>query len=86
MSKRGRPQKKTIQEPPSAIIARDIPPEELETTIADVSDRMMHYAERPKGGKCCPECSAFPVVTVQKRGAYASYRCRECGFRWEVVE
>lgn len=86
MAKRGRPKKQVEKEVVSTVPARDLPPEELQTTVAEVSDRMLRYSDRPKTKPPCPECGYFPVVTVQKRGPYASYRCRECGFRWEVVE
>jgi DNA-directed RNA polymerase subunit M/transcription elongation factor TFIIS len=52
----------------------------LSTTMAEPGDRMMRYRRTPP----CPACGAHPVVCTQRRGAYAAFRCRQCGHRWEV--
>lgn len=53
----------------------------LSTTMAEPEDRMMRYRRNPR----CPACDAHPVVCTQRRGAWAQFRCRECGHRWEVA-
>ena len=64
---------------PEVSVSREVTIE-IQTTMAEPQDRMLRYRKPP-----CPECGMSPVVTVQKRGPYASYRCRECGFRFEEV-
>lgn len=46
-----------------------------------LSDRMATYRMRRPA---CPSCDAFPSVCMMKRGAYALWRCRSCGRRWET--
>ena len=67
------------------------PPKEVQTPeIPEIEDRMLRYSPRTSQTsmrnkpRCCPECQAMPVVTVQRRRHWAVYRCRECGHRWEV--
>ena len=61
--------------------AVDIEPEALVVPVTpdQIEDRMLRYSK-----PSCPECDAFPVVCMGKRGPVASYRCRMCGHRWEV--
>jgi len=54
---------------------------EIQTTTIDMPhDRMMRYRKSPS----CPKCNAHPVVCKARRQDYAFFRCRECGYRWEV--
>jgi len=64
---------------PEVSVSREVTIE-IQTTMAEPQDRMLRYRKPP-----CPECNASPVVTIQRRGPYASYRCRACGFRFEEV-
>jgi hypothetical protein len=52
----------------------------LETTMAVPEDRMTRYRRNPR----CPACDAHPTVCIQRRGAWAAFRCRHCGHRFEV--
>jgi len=81
MSKKHKSKPLSLDEPLGSL-SRDIPvpTEELQTTMAEPQDRMLRYRKPP-----CPECNASPVVTIQRRGPYASYRCRACGFHFEEV-
>jgi len=64
---------------PEVSVSREVTIE-IQTTMAEPQDRMLRYRKPP-----CPECNASPVVTIQRRGPYASYRCRACGFHFEEV-
>lgn len=52
----------------------------LSTTTAEYGDRMLRHRRNPP----CPKCGAHPSVCTQRRGAWAAFRCRQCGHRWEV--
>ena len=79
MAKRGRPRKtkavKPIVEP---IVVPEINPPQLNPTI--IQDRIMRYRRNAP----CPECQSHPVVCIMRKLNYAAFRCRECGYRWEV--
>jgi len=83
--KRGRPKK--VKDPAPIIEELEIPdiveapiPELLAAPV--IQDRMMHYGyQKPR---YCPECRSMPVVTMLKRRDYALYRCRACGYKWEI--
>jgi len=55
-------------------------PQELKTTMIEGTDRMLRYNRNPK----CPECGAHPVICTIRRRSYKAFRCRMCGYRWEV--
>ena len=57
-----------------------IPIPELQNTVINGHDRMARYQRHPP----CPKCDAKPSVCMMRRPGYASYRCRQCGYRWEV--
>jgi hypothetical protein len=53
----------------------------LNNRLAAYDDRMKRYTKV----NACPECKAFPVICTMRRQGYASFRCRECGHRWEIT-
>ena len=79
--KKGRPSKtkanivKVIVIEDETVLATDV--------INTIQDRMLTYR---RSYAACPICKAQPVICTMKRVNYRSYRCRECGHRWEVTE
>lgn len=56
------------------------PNHELNNTMANGRDRMARHRRSP----ACPKCDARPVVCMMRRPKFAAFRCRQCGYRWEV--
>ncbi|OPY78279.1 MAG: hypothetical protein A4E65_02302 [Syntrophorhabdus sp. PtaU1.Bin153] len=60
-----------------------------EVAVAEIRTTQATYQQDPpepytyRDG--CPDCGAFPVVTEQKIRTYRVCRCRECGWRGEMV-
>ena len=50
------------------------------TLIKNGRDRMMKYKKNPP----CPKCGAHPSVCMMRLPKFAAFRCRQCGYRWEV--
>lgn len=93
--KRGRPigSKKKVRRPKKVIeeIKAPDPPKEVQIPeIPEIEDRMLRYSPRTSQTsmrnkpRCCPECQAMPVVTIQRRRYWTAYRCRKCGHRWDM--
>ena len=60
--------------------AREMRNHNLDNTMANGRDRMARYQRHPP----CPKCDAHPSVCTMRRPRYAAFRCRQCGYRWEV--
>ena len=69
--------RKLIQKQDQAREARN---RHLNTTVINGRDRMARYKRNPP----CPKCGAHPVVCMMRRPKFAAFRCRQCGYRWEV--
>lgn len=54
----------------------------LETTEAQLEDRVMRHQRNP----VCPSCGTHPVICMMRRPGYKKFRCRACGHQWEVFE
>lgn len=64
----------------AAIAAHESSAPEIQTTMAAPDDRMVRYRRNPP----CPKCGAHPVVCMMRRPGHKVFRCRECGYRWEI--
>ena len=85
MAKRGRPRKtkkaQKVEPVVNEVLVSDPPvvdPPVVELGI--IQDRIMRY----RRSSPCPQCQAHPVVCTMRRSNYAAFRCRRCGYRWEV--
>lgn len=60
--------------------APETPVPDMNTRVLNGRDRMSRYRRNPP----CPRCDTHPSVCMMRRPGYASFRCRQCGYRWEV--
>ena len=71
--------KKSIPEPePTPEPEPDPVPEPVQI------DRVIRVGKSRRKNAVCPECNAFPTITMIRRKNYELRRCRECGIRFEI--